>query len=177
MRERLVDAGVAFPNDPTDPTNAALTQSPINDILSQGGLSLFANFDKIDQNLQTLLDAQQQAQGTPDLSVIPGTDPSNPMYIKDVDAGVTRKVEIVNTPKMVVDGGVLDGVRNPVDVKPVGVVQVSQSGEWVMQLASGATVPVYVQGGRLVADIAGGLEGLAVNLADTEVGLRAVGAI
>ena len=34
-----------------------------------------------------------------------------------------------------------------------------------------------VEGGRLVADIAGGLEGLAVNLADTEVGLRAVGAI
>ena len=46
-----------------------------------------------------------------------------------------------------------------------------------MQLASGSTVPVYVQGGRLVADIAGGLEGLAVQLADTEVGLRAVGAI
>ena len=85
--------------------------------------------------------------------------------------------KIVNTPKMVVDGGVLDGVRNPVDVKQVGVVQVTQSGEWVMQLASGSTVPVYVQGGRLVADIAGGLEGLAVNLADTEVGLRAVGAI
>ena len=173
----LVDAGVAFPNDPTDPTNAALTQSPIVDILSQGGLNLFANFDKIDQNLQTLLDAQQQAQGTPDLSVIPGTDPSNPMYIVDVNRDTPRKVEIVNTPKMVVDGGVLDGVRNPVGVKQVGVVQVSQSGEWVMQLASGATVPVYVQGGRLVADITGGLEGLAVNLADTEVGLRAVGAI
>ena len=29
----------------------------------------------------------------------------------------------------------------------------------------------------LVADIAGGLEGLAVQLADSEVGLRAVGAI
>ena len=83
--DRLVDAGVRFPNDPTDPTNAALTQSPIVDILGQGGLSLFANFDKIDQNLQTLLDAQSQAQGTPDLSVIPGTDPSNPMYIVDVN--------------------------------------------------------------------------------------------
>ena len=88
-----------------------------------------------------------------------------------------RKVEIVNTPKMVVDGRVLDGVRNPVDVKQVGVVQVSQSGEFVVRLAGGGTLPVYVEGGRLVADIAGGLEGLAVNLADTEVGLRAVGAI
>ena len=166
--DRLVDAGVAFPNDPTDPTNAALTQSPINDILGQGGLSLFANFDKIDQNLQTLLDAQQQTQGTPDLSVIPGTDPSNPMYIVDVNRDTPRKVEIVNTPKMVVDGGVLDGVRNPVDVKQVGVVQVSQSGEFVVQLAGGGTLPVRVEGG---------LEGLAVNLADTEVGLRAVGAL
>ena len=175
--ERLVDAGVAFPNDPQDPTNAALTQSPIQDILSQGGLSLLAGFDNIDKNLQTLLDAQSQAQGTPDLSVIPGTDPSNPMYIVDVNRDTPRKVEIVNTPKMVVDGGVLDGVRNPVDVKQVGVVQVTQGGEFVVQLAGGGTIPVRVEGGRMVVDIAGGLEGLAVNLADTEVGLRAVGAI
>ena len=172
--DRLIDEGVRFPNDPTDPTNAALTQSPIVDILSQGGLSLFAGFD----NLQTLLDAQlQQTQGTPDLSVIPGTDPSNPMYIVDVNRDTPRKVEIVNTPKMVVDGGVLDGVRNPVGVKQVGVVQVSQSGEFVVQLAGGGTLPVRVEGGRMVVDIAGGLEGLAVNLADTEVGLRAVGAL
>ena len=46
-----------------------------------------------------------------------------------------------------------------------------------LRLAGGGTLPVYVEGGRLVADIAGGLEGLAVQLADTEVGLRAVGAI
>ena len=262
--EKLLDAGVAFPNDPLDPTNAALTQSPIVDILSQGGLSLFAGFDNInrnleslqarigakpvgdegtaeapdvprlgfdaealstlaqegtllsvsgqmdslihenrriadaplpdmlselgislltgfdniDRNLQTLFDAQlQQAQGTPDLSVIPGTDPSNPMYIVDVNRDTPRKVEIVNTPKMVGESGVLDGVRNPVDVKQVGVVQVSQGGEFVVQLASGGTLPVRVEGGRMVVDIAGGLEGLAVNLADTEVGLRAVGAI
>ena len=119
-----------------------------------------------------------QAQMQPvDLSQMPGTTPDNPMYIINTGRPEVQKVEIVNTPKMVVEGGVLDGVRNPVDVKQVGVVQVTQSGEWVMQLASGSTVPVYVQGGRLVADIAGGLEGLAVNLADTEVGLRAVGAI
>ena len=71
--DRLVEAGVAFPNDPQDPTNAAFTQSPIQDILSQGGLSLFAGFDAINQNLQTLLDSQ--AQGAPDLSVMPGGDP------------------------------------------------------------------------------------------------------
>ena len=179
--ERLVDAGVAFPNDPQDPTNAALTQSPIQDILSQGGLSLFAGFDNIDQNLQTLLDAQsQQTQGTPDLSVIPGTDPSNPMYIVDVNRDTPRKVEVVNdvrTKTEITNKTLNTNVVNTVGVKQVGVVQVTQGGEWVMQLASGSTVPVYVQGGRLVADIAGGLEGLAVNLADTEVGLRAVGAI
>ena len=63
---------------------------------------------------------------------------------------------------MVVDGGVLDGVRNPVDVKQVGVVQVTQSGEWVMQLASGSTIPVVVQGGQVQANISqGGISTLA----------------
>ena len=176
---RLVEEGVAFPNDPTDPTNAALTQSPIQDILSQGGISLFAGFDNIDRNLQTLLDAQSQAQGTPDLSIIPGTDPSNPMYIVDVNRDTPRKVEIVggNVDAKIVNKTLDTNVVNTVGVKQVGVVQVTQGGEWVMQLASGSTVPVYVQGGRLIADISGGLEGLAVQLADTEVGLRAVGAL
>ena len=162
-----------FPNDPTDPTNAALTQSPINDILGQGGLSLFANFNKIDQNLQTLLDAQQQAQGTPDLSVMAGTDPSNPMFIIDVNKDTPRKVEVVNEVHTKTE--ITNKVKTETEVK--GTVEVTQRGEWVMRLASGETVPVYVQGGRIVADIEGGLEGLAVNLADTEVGLRAVGAI
>ena len=82
-----------------------------------------------------------QAQMQPvDLSQMLGATPDDPMYIIDTGRPEVQKVEIVNTPKMVVDGGVLDGVRNPVDVKQVGVVQVSQSGEWVMQLASGSTV-------------------------------------
>ena len=144
----LVDAGVAFPNAPLDPTNAALTQSPVNDILSQGGLDLFANFDKIDRNLQTLLDAQSQAQGTPDLSVMGTSD--NPIYIKDVDAGVTRKVEVVNPQEKVeITNEALNVkavVQNTVAVKQVGVVQVSQSGKWVMQLAGGGTIPVAGRG-------------------------------
>ena len=68
-------------------------------------------------------------------------------------------------------------IAGDVNAKMVGVVQVSQSGQWVMQLASGETVPVYVTGGQLVADLAGGLEGLAVALADEEIRLSAVGAI
>ena len=56
-------------------------------------------------------------------------------------------------------------------------MQVTQSGEWVMQLASGSTIPVYVQGGHVTADLAGGLEGLAIALADKEVRLSAVGGI
>ena len=68
-------------------------------------------------------------------------------------------------------------VMNDVNVKQVGIVQVSQGGEFVVRLAGGGTIPVRVEGGRMVVDIAGGLEGLAVNLADAEVGLRAVGAI
>ena len=173
----LLDAGVEFPNDPLDPTNAAFTQSPIQDILSQGGLSLFANFDKIDRNLQTLLDAQSQAQGTPDLSVM-GT-PDNPIYIRDIDAGAPRKVEIVggNVDAKVVNKTIDANVVNTVGIKQAGAFAVTQGGEFVVQLAGGGTLPVRVEGGRMVVDIAGGLEGLAVQLADTEVGLRAVGAI
>ena len=45
----------------------------------------------------------------------------------------------------------------------------SQSGEWVLQLASGATVPVYVQGGRHVARSSLGdfMDLLSKRMADT----------
>ena len=176
----LLDAGVEFPNDPLDPTNAAFTQSPIQDILSQGGLSLFANFDKIDRNLQTLLDAQSQAQGTPDLSVMPGADPSNPMYAHIVNQTPVQDVRVVNDvrTKAEITNKTLDtNVVNTVGVKQVGTFAVTQGGEFVVQLAGGGTLPVYVQGGRLSVDIEGGLEGLAVQLADEEVRLNAVGAL
>ena len=52
------------------------------------------------------------------------------------------------------------------DPRPYDFVQVTQSGEWVMQLASGQTISVYVQGGHVTADIAAGLEGLAIPLVD-----------
>ena len=175
--DRLVEAGVVFPNDPQDPTNAAFTQSPIQDILSQGGLSLFAGFDAINQNLQTLLDSQ--AQGAPDLSVMPGGDPSTPMYAHIVNQPPVQDVRVVNDvrTKTEITNKVKAQVEGTVNVKQVGVVQVTQSGEWVMQLASGSTIPVYVQGGHVTADLAGGLEGLAIALADEEVRLSAVGGI
>ena len=160
----FVDAGVRFPNDPTDPTNAALRESPITDVLSQPGLDLFAAQDR----LMSL--AQGLAGHGPDLSQIGGA--GSPLHIKDVDISTTRKVEVVNLPDLQ-----KVQVTNEVSVKQVGTVQVTQAGEWVLQLASGATIPVYVQGGQITADIAGGLEGLAIQLADEEVGLQAVGAI
>ena len=100
--------------------------------MSQGGLDLFANFDKIDRNLQTLLDAQSQAQGTPDLSVMGTSD--NPIYIKDVDAGVTRKVEVVNPQEKVeITNETLNvnaNVLNTVGVQAGRrIMQVTQSGE------------------------------------------------
>ena len=161
--EKLVEAGVTFPRERQD-----LISSPIPDILTNPGINLLAGYDNIDRNLQTLLDAQAYAQGAPDLSVMPGGDPSNPMYIIDVNRDTPRDVRIVNTPRMVVEGGVLDGVKNPVDVKQVGVVQVTQSGEWVMRLASGQTIPVYVQGGSVQANLSqGGISTLA-ELIDVE---------
>ena len=105
---------------------------------------------------------------TPDLLRV-GSEES-PGFFNVLNLPETQKVEVV--------GGKLDAnVTNEVSVKQVGVVQVSQSGEFVVRLASGGTIPVYVEGGRIVADISGGLEGLAVQLADSEVSLRAVGAI
>ena len=166
--QQLVDEGVQFPNNPTDPTNAALTQSPAIDILSQGGLELFAAFDNISKLLQS---AQGLAGPGPDLSQIGGA--GSPLHIKDVDISTTRKVEVVNLPET----QKVQVINDKLNVEQVGVVQVTQAGEWVIQLASGATIPVYVQGGHVTADIAGGLEGLAIRLADEEVGLRAVGAI
>ena len=164
--DRLVEAGVVFPNDPQDPTNAAFTQSPIQDILSQGGLSLFAGFDNIDRNLQTLLDSQAYAQGAPDLSQMPGTSEGTPMYAHIVNQPPVQDVRVVN--EVDVKGEVNANVKGTVDVKQVGVVQVSQSGEWVMQLASGQTIPVYVQGGSVQASLSqGGISTLA-ELIDVE---------
>ena len=164
----LIDAGIAFPNDPQDPTNAAFTQSPIQDILGRGGLSLFAGFDAINSNLETLRNLQGLAEPTPDLSQMPGGSEGTPMYAHIVNQPQVQDVRLV--------GGVLDGVKDTlkakvegtVDVKQVGVVQVTQSGEWVMQLASGQTIPVYVQGGSVQANLSqGGISTLA-ELIDVE---------
>ena len=169
--ERLVDQGVAFPNDPTDPTNRALVNSPIVDILSQSGLSLFAGFDNIQRNLDLLQEGAVKAQPV-DLSQMAGASESNPLYahiVNQSEPPAVQKVEMVNKPLVRIEG--------TVPVKHVGSLAVTQGGEFVVQLAGGGTLPVYVEGGRIVADIEGGLEGLAVQLADTEVGLRTVGAL
>ena len=61
--------------------------------------------------------------------------------------------------------------------RPYDVGQVTQLGEWIMQLASGQTIPVYMHGGHVTVDIAGELKGLAIQLADEEVGSRTVGTL
>ena len=82
-----------------------------------------------------------------------------------------------------VEGGTLDDVKNTIKIQgdvnatQVGTFAVTQSGAWVMQLAGGGTIPVRVEGGRMVVDIGSGLEALAIDLADEEVLLREVGAI
>ena len=101
--EKLLDAGVAFPNDPLDPTNAALTQSPIQDILSQGGLSLLSSFDAIAQNLEVLQGGAANAQPA-DLSQIPGTTPDNPIFIIDTSRPPVQKVEVMNTVSLLMTG-------------------------------------------------------------------------
>ena len=155
--DQLIAAGVAFPQTLDDRTNSFLP-----DVLTQGGLNQFSTFGNLGQRLD------EMSGETPDLLRV-GSEES-PGFFNVLNLPETQKVEVV--------GGKLDAnVTNEVSVKQVGVVQVSQSGEFVVRLASGGTIPVYVEGGRIVADISGGLEGLAVQLADSEVSLRAVGAI
>ena len=59
-------------------------------------------------------------------------------------------------------GQVDANITNEVGVRQVGTFAVTQSGAWVMQLAGGGTIPVRVEGGRMVVDIGSGLEGLAI---------------
>ena len=153
----LVDAGVGFTSDPTDPTNAALTQSPFFDILSQGGLGDFSTLHRI----------AEMAEGTPPL--LGGAD--NPGFVSISNFPEIQKVEVTNKVQTETE------ITNDVNVKHVGVVQVSQSGEFVVRLAGGGTLPVEVRGGRMVVDIGGGLESLAIELDEVEVGLRDLGAL
>ena len=179
--ERLVDAGVTIPNDPLDPTNAALTQSPLFDILPQVGLSLLAGFDSIRQNLSEgdfVIDplhmeqaAAEAMQLTPDLSQMPGSSESNPGYFNILNLPEIQKVEVTNKVQTETE------VKGTVPVKHVGALAVTQGGEFVVQLASGGTLPVIVQGGQMSVQISGGLEQLAIELNEIEVALLAVGAI
>ena len=165
-------------------------------MLSQGGLNQFSTFGNLNQriaetgestqdlaqigseerpgffNLANLSEIAEILAPTEDLLGSAG----NPSFTQIMNFPETQKVEITNE-TLNVEGSVKAEVQNTVAVKQVGVVQVSQSGEFVVRLASGETIPVYVEGGRIVADISGGLEGLAIDLADSEVSLRAVGAI
>ena len=68
-------------------------------------------------------------------------------------------------------------VQGIVKTEPQGVVKVQQQGPITVNFG-GQTLSVYVVGGQLMADFGdGALENLATRLADTEVGLSAVGAI
>ena len=108
-----------------------------------------------------------------DLSQMAGSSEGKPLYSHIVNQPQVQDVRVV-------EGKVQAEITNK-------VIPVSLGGERVevivandtlsVRLQSGEVVPVYVQGGHLTADIVGGLEGLAIQLADEEVGLQAVGAI
>ena len=68
----------------------------------------------------------------------------------DTSRPEVQKVEVMNKVQTETE------VKGTVDVKQVGVVQVTQSGEWVMRLASGETIPVYVQGGSAASESVSG---------------------
>ena len=155
----LADAGVSLINDPTDPTNAALTQSPVFDFLSQGGVGDFSALQQI---------AEMMGE-TPDLLQVGSED--SPGFFNILNLPETQKVEVTN-PIEIKNTVKIEG---NVNAKQVGTFAVTQAGAFVVQLASGATIPVFVQGGSV--QISGGLEQLAVELDEVEVGLNALGAL
>ena len=149
-----------------------LTQLPIIESLAGQGVSTEdaqsnLNLGERQTDLLTLLQSAQSLAGPgPDLSRM--GSPDAPLHIKDVDIATPRRVEVVNMPEVKIANTAKVEVTNDVNVKQVGVVQVTQSGEWVMQLASGQTIPVYVQGGSVQANLSqGGISTLA-ELIDVE---------
>ena len=76
------------------------------------------------------------------------------MYILDAAPDRVRKVEIVGG--KIDNVGEVGAIKGQVDVKQVGTVEVTQAGEFVMRLSSGETIPVYVEGGQVQANLSTG---------------------
>ena len=152
--DQLIAAGIAAPQTLEDRTNSFLP-----DVLTQGGINQLGAQGRI----------AEMVEPTPDL--LQAGSEESPGFFNILNLPEVQRVEVTNKVQTETE------IKGTVDVKQVGVVQVSQSGEWVMQLAGGGTIPVYVTGGQLVADISAGIAGLAVALADEEVGLRYEGAL
>ena len=145
-----------------------LAELPLISTLAGQGVSVEdaqsrLNLGERQTDLLTLLQSAQSLAGpAPDLSQIAGVSESNPLYVVDTSRPEVQKVEVMNKVQTETE------VKGTVDVKQVGVVQVSQSGEWVMRLASGETIPVVVQGGQIQANLSqGGISTLA-ELIDVE---------
>ena len=163
---------------------AILTELPIIESLAEQGVSVEGaqsglNLGERQTDILALLQSAQSLAGpAPNLAEMPGSGEGNPLFAHITNQKEVQDVRLVGGKiESVGSVGSVGEITKQVSVKQVGTIAVTQSGEWVMRLASGGTIPVYVEGGRIVADIEGGLEGLALSLADEEVGLRAVGAI
>ena len=113
---------------------------------------------EVDANLATMENLAGQMQ-PPDLSQMPGSSAGSPMYILDAAPDRVRKVEIVGG--KIDNVGEVGAIKGQVDVKQVGTVEVTQAGEFVMRLSSGETIPVYVEGGQVQANLSpGGIDTL-----------------
>ena len=112
--EELRRIGVSFPNDPTDPTNAALTASPIVDILGRGGLNLFANFDLLAQRFADLL---------PDETANQDTDATTPEPPDESDTVVPNAMEatagLATEATLASIGSKLNGIHLSIDALAV----------------------------------------------------------
>ena len=151
-------------------SNVGLDQLPIS--TSDRGSDFLSNIEAI-RDLNGLI--------TPDMMLTPdllGDSPQNPLFTHIVNPEKPPAVQDVRLVGGKIESvGSVGEIKKQVDVKHVGALAVTQEGQFVVQIAGGGTLPVRVEGGRMTVDLAGGLEGLALALADEEVGLEFTGAI
>ena len=151
---QLRDAGVLLPQTLEDRINSFLP-----DVLTQGGINQLANLENAERNVALLQEAQANMQPAPELSVIPGSDPSNPMYAHIVNQPPVQDVRVVNEvhTKAEITNKVI-----PVTLGKERVEVVVTNDSLSVRLQSGETIPVYVQGGSVQANLSqGGISTLA----------------
>ena len=157
--DALREVGItAVPNDPTDPTNAALTQSGLPELLGQQGLGLLNALQMVAHNNEGSI----MHPGV-DMSLMPGVGSAeNPGFFNILNLPekqeITGKVEITN-PYLEVKGKVKAEIE--------GQVKAEITNE-LIRVAVADVVRTFVEGGQVNANFSEGELNALANALDIE---------